>query len=534
MKNSGSSNRSQNVLSTSPLSITKMIWKRKWLLLVVWAFLSAATVEAVYRLPPTYRAEVVVLVDSQKSLERYVSSTVNPEVQDRLAAISERILSLSNLRKIIEESSLYPSDRNSLTAEELTDEMRKDIHIKFERGWTGNRAGAFRISYSGQDANSVAQVVNRLGVLFVDENIRTREVQAVGAEQFIMAQLAEAKKSLDQLEAKVSQYKLTHSGELPEQQQSLISTLAQLRTILDSNRDSLNRTQDSKITLENNLSMAEITRHALERSLEQAQGETRPTPARPRLQSELLRERYASMLKRYSPNHPDAAALRRAIQAAVEEERSGAPQEVLEPAAAKTEATAAANALQLEQTRERIRMLKSQIAEAEKELATRSAQQDSILKEIATNQERLGRLPLREQEMAQLLRDYETSKSNYRMLLDKKLAAEMATEVERRQKSERFTILDPATTPTSPISPNRPLLYTGGALVGLGLAIGLSLLLESRRAVLLGEWELPAGVVVLGRLPVVQCSPAFRVKGPSRWSPQFRKPLISVETTENV
>jgi len=504
----------------TPLSIIRMVWKRKWLLLSTWALLSLLTVLVVYGVRPTYRAEAVVLVDSQKIPERYVSSIVNTEVQDRLAAISQRILSFSNLQKVIDDFSLYRQDRKSSSAEDLTDRMRKDINIKFERDWTGNRAGAFRIAYSGEDPNAAAQVVNRLSVWFVDEDVRTREVQAVGTEEFLTAQLAEAKGALDQLEAKVSQYKLSHSGELPEQQQSLISTLAQLRSILDANRDNLNRTQDTKVTLENNLSMTEITRHALEKSLaERAQAEAVPPP-RQRPQSEILKERYRSMLERYSPDHPEAQALRRAIEAAIDEERSGAQQTTAGPTQIKAEATSTeSNALQLEQARERARTLKSQIAQAEKELVARKAEQDSILKEISADQTRLARLPLREQEMAQLLRDYENSKNNYRMLLDKKLAAEMATEMERRQKAERFTILEPARPPTKPISPNRPLFYTGGCLLGLALGIGLSLLLESRKAVFLGEWELPDGVTVLGRLPVVEILPAIgeESKKPGFW-----------------
>ncbi len=519
----------QNLLSTTALSVIKMIWKRKWLLLGVWAILSGSTVMVVHRVRPTYRAEAVVLVDSQKIPERYVSSTVNTEVQDRLATISQRILSFSRLQKVIGDFSLYAQDRKSISGEELTDRMRKDINIKIERGWTSNRPGAFRIAYSGEDPNTVAQVANRLSVLFVDENLRTREVQAVGTEEFITAQLAEAKKTLDQLEAKVSRYKLSHSGELPEQQQSLISTLAQLRSILDASRDNLNRAQDAKVTLENNLSMTEITLHALEKSLaERAQAEAAPPP-RQKPQSEVLQERYANMLKRYSPNHPDAQALRRTIEAAIDEERSSAQQTTADLAQIKTETTvAASNALQLEQTRERVRTLKSQIAQAEKELVARKAEQDTILREISAHQDRLGRLPLREQEMAQLLRDYENSKSNYRMLLDKKLAAEMATEMERRQQSERFTILEPARTPTKPISPNRLLLYAGGCLLGLALGIGLTLLVESRKAVFLGEWELPEGVAVLGRLPVVEILPSSGVesKKPGFW----RRRRLSAQT----
>jgi uncharacterized protein involved in exopolysaccharide biosynthesis len=328
--------------------------------------------------------------------------------------------------------------------------------------------------------------------------------------------------------------------------------VTQLRSSLDANRDSLNRLQDAKIALENNLSIAEIDCHSLERSLEP---KTAPPPASPRkqLQSEILQERYAGVLKRYSPSHPDARALRRAIAAALEEERSTALQDI--PVSVTTGAAAPENALQLEQARERIRMLKAQIALTEKEFVTHTAEQDSICKEIADYQEHLGRLPLREQEMARLLRDYENSKSNYRMLLDKKLAAEMATDMEHRQKSERFSIVDPARPPIKPVGPNRPLLGAAGCLLALASGFGLSLLLESRTAVLLGEWELPDGVTVLGRLPVLEMpaeparSPQVAFDGPvlrtlerydpahdsrSRWVRWSKRPMVDVATTENL
>jgi succinoglycan biosynthesis transport protein ExoP len=499
-----------NSLSITPLSFVRMIWKGKWLLLAVWVLFSIPAAVIVYKLQPTYRAEAAVLVDSQKIPEGYVKSTVNTEVQDRVATISQQILSFNRLQKIITDFSLYREERKGLTPEELVDKMRKDITIKLEHGWTGNRPGAFRIAYSGEDPNSVAQVANRLSVLFVDENLRTREVQAVGTEEFITTQLAEAKKTLDELEAKVSQYKQTHSGELPEQQQSLISTLGQLRSILDASRDNLNRAQDAKLMLENNLSMTEITLHALEKTVanEKIQPEVSPSQ-RQKPQSEILQERYAVMLKRYSATHPDAQALRRAIESAIEEEHSSTPSaSTTTSSQTRAEATiAVSNGLQLDQARERVRMLKSQIALSDKELTTRKAEQDKTMKEIASYQDRLGRLPVREQEMAQLLRDYENSKNNYRILLDKKLSAEMATEMERRQKSERFTILDPARPPSKPISPNRPLLYTAGCFLGLMLGASLVLLREVRKSLFLGEWELPAGVIVLGKLPVVEILP---------------------------
>src|SRR5215471_7384957 len=107
MNHSKSTEETPALLCTTPLSIVRMLWNQKWLLLGVWVTLSMLAALMVRHLRPIYRAEAVVLVDSQKIPERYVSSTVNSEVQDRLAALSQRILSFTNLRKIIDDFALY-------------------------------------------------------------------------------------------------------------------------------------------------------------------------------------------------------------------------------------------------------------------------------------------------------------------------------------------------------------------------------------------------------------------------------------------
>src|SRR5207248_2876198 len=128
---------------------------------------------------------------------------------------------------------------------------------------------------------------------------------------------------------------------------------------------------------------------------------------------------------------------------------------------------------------------------------------DRILRNLTQYQARLEKLPLRQQEMSRLTRDYEISKANYKSLLDKKFSAEMSTDMERRQKSERFTIIDAARVPSVPFKPNRPLLGSLSSLGALVLTMLVVLGKEAQKSVLLGEWELPAGTVVLARLPQI-------------------------------
>jgi hypothetical protein len=126
------------------------------------------------------------------------------------------------------------------------------------------------------------------------------------------------------------------------------------------------------------------------------------------------------------------------------------------------------------------------------------------VRDIGSYQSRLERLPIREQEMAAVSRDYEITKANYRALLDKKISAGMATEMERRQKSERFTMLDPARVPEKPFKPNRHVLTAVTCFAGFGLAAALAFGRELKKGFLLGEWELPAGIPILCRVPWIE------------------------------
>src|SRR5580700_2510808 len=202
----------------SPLSMARMLWKSKTLIGLIWIFLGLLAGAGVSMIPAVYRAEAVILVDGQKVPERYVASTANADVQDRLATISQQILATNRLQKIIDTFHLYQRERARLPQEEIIEKMRKDTKITLERGWSQDRTSAFRIAYQGRDPATVADVANQIGNLFIEENLRTRENHAEGTSEFIEEQLQQAKKTLTDLEGHVEEYKLSHKGELPEQE----------------------------------------------------------------------------------------------------------------------------------------------------------------------------------------------------------------------------------------------------------------------------------------------------------------------------
>jgi polysaccharide biosynthesis transport protein len=508
----------------SYLTIAKALWNEKILAVTIMATMAAISFIVIRTLPAVYRAEALVLVDSQKIPERFVSTTVTAEVQDRLTTISQEILSGTRLNKVIADFNLYPEQRKTRVQEEILDMMRKDLEVKVERLGGGNRPGAFRISYQGAEPVVVAQVTNRIANLYIEENLRAREVQAEGTTEFIEQQLQASKKQLEELEASVSQYKLQHNGELPQQENALASTLGRLQAELNGVQDSIQRAEQSKILLQNSLTSAENSEQTLIRALRPPSALTASDDSdlpqvaiaalQPPSRVEQLTAKLQTLRTRYSDEHPEVKAAIRELDRAVAEAKEeaaavkSAPMQTADaPAARAVRVESPQTALlltQLNQARERTASLRAQMAALDREIDQRQSDRRRILRDITFNEGRLGKLPLREQEMAALMRDYEISKNNYRSLLDKKIAAEMAGDLERRQKAERFTILDPGGVPERPTKPNRPVLYGMSLLASaaLGIAAAIAKGLSTDR--LLGEWELPKEVLILGRVPRIE------------------------------
>jgi hypothetical protein len=93
------------------------------------------------------------------------------------------------------------------------------------------------------------------------------------------------------------------------------------------------------------------------------------------------------------------------------------------------------------------------------------------------------------------------------------MSAEVSGEMEREQQSERFAIADPARIPTKPVKPKRLLYCAIAAVFALALCLGVVLLIELKKDVVLGEWELPSGMPVLGRIASMSPPPRIRTGG---------------------
>lgn len=488
----------------NPTSLVRMLWKRKGSAALIWALTSAATVIVVARLQPRYSAESVVLVESQKIPENYVAATVHVDLSERLDRLKQEVLSYDRLLGLIRQYDLYPSLRGTVPEPEIVRAMRDDVGITLERAWSAERPGAFRVSYMGAKPEATAAVVNQISRFFIDENRRGRQAQAEAISQFLENQMAQSKKNLEAQEARLKQYKVTYNGELPEQQAELIASLGQGKAELEGVKQELSRVQQNKILLQNSLNgISEIIRLrqqvAQERSAAMAALESRPEQE-VKL-SDRLRTNLSALRLRYGNSHPEVQRAAEELAAAEAAERNSARQ-------AKAAPKASANARPLEDfaaataaEQDRIAEINAQLAAADKDISDLHTREQRILAEVHNVEQRLAKLPIREQQLATVMRDYQISKSTYQSQLEKKLSADVASDMEKKHQAETFTILEEARIPEKPVRPRKTLLTIGGSLAGLvaGLMVGLAL--ELKDGVVLGEWELPAGTDILARVP---------------------------------
>ncbi|HLJ48627.1 MAG TPA: Wzz/FepE/Etk N-terminal domain-containing protein [Bryobacteraceae bacterium] len=508
-----------------PMSLLRMLWKHRMLITITTLAISIAGLIVIYAMPDIYQADAVIVVDSQKIPEKFVASTVEVTLRDSLNEISHRVLNSSQLQQIIDDLGLYPKERKKKSREEILDQMRNhDLTITLERGFGGVRpgGGAFRVTYEGPSPVTVAKVVNRIADLFIRENFRDRAERAAGTSEFLEQRLDEAQKSLDQQEAMLSQYKMRYSGELPQQEPELLGALNRLHSELIANEEAITRAQQNRLLLQNTLQFAETDEAGTERALAEAEKAaklqaTTKEAAAPKPQpkpSEVVRAQLEAAQLRYTDDHPEVKLLKAEL-ARLEQEESIAAQQAATSDVAKPIPSPTAihpTVADLNRAKERIATVRTQLALMDADIVKRNNDRDRITKEIADYQGRVESLPKREQQMAGLTRDYENSKTNYHSLLEKKMSAEMATQMERGKQSERFAVTDPARVPVKPVKPKRKTLSTVLVIAALGLSLGLTFLIELRKGVVLGEWELPEQMVVLGKIPrIVLTGPEIRV-----------------------
>jgi polysaccharide chain length determinant protein (PEP-CTERM system associated) len=459
--------------------------RRRWWVLIPASVIAVGACLTSQLLPPRYESEATILVERQQVPERYVTANTTIDVREELLVMTDAVLSRTQLLQIVNEFALFPNERKRLVPEELVELMRRNIKVEpLQKGAETSGLNAFKISFTGVDPHSAQEVTNRLTTLFISENNKSREEQSAGTTNFLADALKVTAAELKQQESRVRDFKMQNLGELPQQEQGNVAILAGLQTQLQNTMASLVRAGEQRAYLQSLLSQYEN----LAAAGAAAPGTMTSGPTET-IKAELtrLRNEKADLLARYTAKYPDVVkideeiketeALLAASTQAAEPTKDGTVQE-----SSKTGRPAEGDATTAQ--------LKSQLEANRLEIQNATQDAEQTKARIAEYQRRLNLTPVREQQLADLLRDYDLSKQHYDDLLSKKTQSELATSLERHQQGQRFRIIDQPSLPMKPSGADHVKISLAGLAAGIAVGVALAFLTETRDHSLRDEQEL--------------------------------------------
>jgi polysaccharide chain length determinant protein (PEP-CTERM system associated) len=367
---------------------------------------------------------------------------------------------------IIDELNLYADQKGKVNPDELVERMRKDIAITLVFDENHSLITSFNIYFSSHDPHLAQQVTGELTNLFISENLELRQQKSEDTTKFLEQQLETARQNLAEQEEKVRIFKDQHLGELPTQLASNVQILSGLQSQLQSEEDGVNSDRQQNAYLESMLQQS----RTMQRTTKSGDGTPVGVPA---LEQELdkLRAQLADLSSHYTDRHPDVRKLKDQI-AKTEKMREQALANLKasattalgngNPPASTTDDVDSGNPATI-QLQGQLKANQIDMANKEHEIAALKAKIDGY-------QSRLNEEPAREQQFADLTRNYEQSKADYAELLKKKNESQMATSMELLQQGEHFRMIDPPSLPLKPDFPNR--LKFCGIGLGIGIALG--------------------------------------------------------------
>jgi polysaccharide chain length determinant protein (PEP-CTERM system associated) len=493
--------------------------RRRWYILIpVFACWAIAWVGS-WLVPSTFQSDALILVEQQKVPEQYVVPNVTVNLQDRLQSMTQQILSRTRLQSTVSRLHLYETRRRLAfaQAEDPVEQMRRDITIELVAApGRPEQLTAFRIRYSASTPQLAQQVNSELTTLFINENLKSQQLSSEFTTSFLESQLTDARGKLEEQEAKVRAFKASHFGNLPSQVETNVQILGGLQSQLQSIQRALDGANQQRLYLES----MQQEYQAIETSL----GNGNSTVTTPdALNNDLLDLRHKLQVARlrYTEDYPDVVQLKDKISK-MEKLKQDIDSEISaneQPAKTTSDVDHGA-ALEVQHgSTSPMMQIQSQLKANGLEIQNYQQHEKKIESDIAAYQARLNLTPETEQELADISRGYEESKSNYNSLLQKQNQSQLATSLEQNQQGEQFRILDPPSLPARPSAPNHLLISIAGLMLGFALGAGLAAFLEMTNVRVRQEKDLEDAIP----LQVLIGIPHLDAPGESRSRVLFRR-----------
>ncbi|MFQ5622461.1 MAG: GumC family protein [Paracoccaceae bacterium] len=441
-------------MNSSDLRFYLRIFARRLpLIIIVWLLGTAVAVSIAYLLPPVFRAKATILVQSQQIPGNLAQTTVPISAVEQIQILRQRLLTRENMLEIADQFHIY-DDRPNLTRSAIVDDMRLNTsfaNLRLANFGTGGRnspggATAFEISFAAHSPSLSSQVTNEFVTRVLERNVALRTERATETLDFFEQETERLAKELARTEAKILEFKRENAGALP-------STLTFRQSQVSALQNRLMQLESSEASLRQTVYLAEQALANPLRAASQA-----PKTKNQQLLEKLKTQR-AQQLAVYSSTHPSIISLESQIKAL----EKVVSQEILD-AAKNPQASALPGNQSLVNLKTQLDLILNQ--------------KEFVNAQIIDLKKSIDDTPRVEVELNNLNREYANLQNQYNANRSSSAQAATGERIELRQKGQRFEVVEQATPPEAPESPNRIAIAVGGSFGGFGLGIAIVMLLE--------------------------------------------------------
>jgi polysaccharide chain length determinant protein (PEP-CTERM system associated) len=446
--------------------------------LVGWAF--------VFSLPDMYQSSTRIFIDTRTALRPVIQGlTIEQEVGSQLNFVRNALLSRPHLEAVAEETGFFGPQHNTPGKRiAVIESMAERIQLNVQDG--GRDVGMlFSVTYQDQDRERSLEVVKKLITAFMQDTLVGKRDGSEMAQKFLRDQLDEYERRLSESEQRLAEFKKRNVGLMPGTQGDYFTRLQAEIARLERAQEELRLAQARREELGRQL-RGDAAVASLQTPAPQVPGAEPANDTASRIQE--TRRRMEELLLRFTEKHPDVVSLRETL-AQLEARREQEIAQLREgrgalPAVAATNPVVQSIQLAINQTDVEIVGLQNRVADAQQKVHELKTLVDTA--------------PEVEAELARLNRDYDVTRQQYNLLLERYERARLGEQAEQTQ-SIRFEVIDPPSANFRPVSPNRPMLVLFVLCVGLGCGGALAFLLHQIKPVFMSTRSLHS----ITRLPVL-------------------------------
>jgi succinoglycan biosynthesis transport protein ExoP len=446
-------------------------------------------------LPDVYRSSGFIEIESAQSGGRRNDESSGPQYADQyVQSLSTQVLAGANLRKLLEEHTLY--DDQDENPDAALHRLREGISVDIvttriidpSTGREREIVSAFTVALEHREPQRAYEGAKWLVEAFLAANRRDLQRQAQTAAQFYAKEAERMRQEVVAREERLSEFKRKNAGMLPE--------------LTQTNLGSIERTERDLRDAESQLQALRRERVLLVSQLQQARA-AGPEAANLRV----LEDEYRRKSAQYDPSHPDLVALRRQIEIA---KRGGSPTGMsLQQQLANERAVLAEVRQRYSEDHPDVRrilrniqtletriaagdvadrsvaadspiamQLQAQLNATDSQIGALQARTTELRTRLSQLENRLAMTPDVEREYQQVTRDLASARAKYEELVKRRMDSEVNEAAIAGGRADKFKVVQEPSVPREPAKPRRLVILFMGLVVAGAIALSAAIAAE--------------------------------------------------------